>query len=48
MGVILNEYHTSLIQIRLSKVFKTDVGEVNVLEDIDLDIMKGEIFELSA
>jgi len=36
---------TSLIQIRgLCKVFKTDAGEVNVLEDINLDIMKGEIF----
>ena len=39
---------TSLIQIRgLSKVFKTDAGEVNVLEDIDLDIMKGRYLELS-
>jgi D-methionine transport system ATP-binding protein len=36
---------TSLIQIRgLSKVFETGAGEVNVLEDIDLDIMEGEIF----
>jgi D-methionine transport system ATP-binding protein len=36
---------TSLIQIRgLSKVFKTEKDEVNVLEDIDLDIMEGEIF----
>ena len=36
---------TPLIQIRgLSKVFRTDAGEVSVLEDIDLDIMEGEIF----
>ncbi|HOQ75916.1 MAG TPA: ATP-binding cassette domain-containing protein [Thermoclostridium sp.] len=36
---------TSLIKIRgLSKVFKTDAGELNVLEDINLDIMEGEIF----
>ena len=34
-----------LIQIRgLCKVFGTETGEVNVLEDIDLDIMEGEIF----
>jgi len=36
---------TPLIQIRgLSKVFETESGEVNVLEDINLDIMEGEIF----
>ncbi|NMA33305.1 MAG: ATP-binding cassette domain-containing protein [Clostridiaceae bacterium] len=36
---------TPLIQIRgLSKVFSTESGDVNVLEDIDLDIKEGEIF----
>lgn len=36
---------TPLIQIRgLSKVFSTESGDVNVLEDIDLDIREGEIF----
>lgn len=36
---------TPLIQIRgLSKVFRTESGDVNVLEDIDLDIKEGEIF----
>lgn len=35
---------TPLIQIRgLSKVFSTESGDVNVLEDIDLDIKEGEI-----
>lgn len=35
---------TPLIQIRgLSKVFSTESGDVNVLEDIDLDIREGEI-----
>jgi D-methionine transport system ATP-binding protein len=35
---------TPLIQIRgLSKVFRTESGDVNVLEDIDLDIREGEI-----
>jgi ABC transporter./NIL domain. len=36
---------TPLIKIRgLSKVFRTEEGEVSVLEDINLDIMEGEIF----
>jgi D-methionine transport system ATP-binding protein len=45
MGVILMSAGAPLIQIRgLCKVFGTETGEVNVLEDIDLDIMEGEIF----
>jgi len=36
---------TALIQIRgLSKVFRTEEGEVCALEDINLDIREGEIF----
>ena len=46
--LFLNEYrYFSHSNQGLNKVFKTDAGEVNVLEDIDLDIMKGEIFGIS-